>query len=102
MNEMILTYFIIQLAVQFVLWSQISKPLCWINSFFVNKYIFKYMFQILLWQFFFCNIAISVLVKYFTADGAMAGMTNLGASAILGFYQTYQAYKITKVLPYQN
>lgn len=44
------------------------------------------------------NIAISCAVKYFTSSGAASGLSNLGASAILGFLMAYHIYKFKKEL----
>ena len=40
------------------------------------------------------NMAISVLVKYFTSDGAMAGLSNLGASTIIGLLMVIDINKL--------
>lgn len=44
------------------------------------------------------NIAISCAVKYFTSSGAASGLSNLGASAILGLLMVYHIYKFKKKL----
>lgn len=97
MTGTIIFYLILQFIIQFVLYKQLVIPVVWVNKFFINKNTYKHMFKILMWQFFALNILISVIVKAFTAAGGMTGMTNLGASVLVGVIMYIDAKRITTI-----
>lgn len=92
-----LFYLFLQCVIQYVLYKQLSIPILWINKFFVNKYTYKHMFKIIMWQYVILNILISMIVKYFTAEGGMTGITNLGASVLLGLIMYIDVKRITAI-----
>lgn len=98
--EMVLIYLVIQFVVQLVLYENTKK--LFIKGVF---YIWKYLkltpntaSTILSWVFFAVNIAISLLVKLFTSSGGLTGMTNLGASVLVGVFMVYDVYAFKKIL----
>lgn len=98
--ELVLVYLVIQFIVQLVLYENTKK--LFIKGVF---YIWKYAkvnanvaCTILSWVFFAVNIAISLLVKLFTSSGGLTGMTNLGASVLVGLFMAYDVYAFKKIL----
>ena len=100
---MLVAILIIQLIIQLVLYNSIKflfgSAIIWILklTYKITKDVNKVckIYQIIL---LFINIGISIVVAWFTAAGAIAGITNLGASCLLGLYMAYDAYKLKKML----
>ena len=101
---MFLALFLIQLVIQVVLYNSLK---CFLFEY-VIKYILKAIYYttkdinkmtkaygiILLFE----NIGISIIVSWFTSAGLYAGITNLGASCILGLYMMYDVNKLKKAM----
>lgn len=114
-NNILLTYLIIQLVVQLVMYFPCQKVYSNILRFIypaTKHQIFydvfgltkvkynpqKFMLSMFTIGLFGLNILISLFVKLFTASGGMTGMTNLGASVLVGFVSLYHIYKFKKQL----
>lgn len=84
-SEMFWIVLAIQLIVQFIIYWQLRFVVfsMGLTTFKVTKNV-KAMAKTMLVMTFALNIAISLFVKIFTSSGAITGITNLFASAILG------------------
>ena len=88
---------IIQFVVQYFLYQQL-KPIAFWSTEIVNvlKFIIKkekiliYKYKIAIISMTFINIFCSVVVFYFTSVGAVSGITNLGASVLVGIIQVLE------------
>lgn len=92
-SELFLGFFAIQFVVQTILYFQIARR--------INKMITKCKWfsltqlkQIINIAMIVENILISMLVMAFTAAGAASGLSNLGASCLLGVIMYFDSYII--------
>lgn len=92
---LLIGYLIIQLIVQYILYTTVrplvlsfGKLVYFITE---NKHITK---KTLLITMLIVNITISIAVKWFTAAGAMAGLSNLAASAVIGILMAIDTNKL--------
>lgn len=86
-TAVIVIYLAIQFIVQLAVYLTIKKHLFWAcfslwKTFGVS---IEFCAKTLSFLLFVVNILISILVKEFTSSGGLTGVTNLGASVILGF-----------------
>lgn len=92
----LLAYLIIQLIVQYILYTTIRPIILFFGKITYliteNKRVTQ---KTLLITMLTINIAISIAVKWFTAAGAMAGLSNLAASAIIGLIMAYDVNKLS-------
>ena len=87
-------YLVIQFIVQLAFYLAIKKHLFW-GCFHLWKTFdisIESCSKTLSFLLFVINILISILVKIFTSSGGLTGMTNLGASVILGLIMYFDVY----------
>lgn len=98
-KEMLIAYLIIQFVVQFSLYRITKKPLFGLvrlistaEKEFCDNTNYKTTLTILAILMFVANIGLSILVKCFTSSGGLTGMTNLGASVLLGLIMSFDCF----------
>ena len=98
-KEMLIAYLIIQFVVQYALYRVTKKPVFGVAGLisklekeFNPASNYKTTMTALSVIMFLLNIGLSILVKFFTESGGMTGMTNLGASVILGFFMSFDCF----------
>ena len=97
---MVLIYLVIQFIVQLALYISIKEHLLW-GCFHLWKTFdvsIETSAKILSFLLFGTNMLISILVKVFTSSGGLTGMTNLGASVLVGLFMAYDVYMFKRIL----
>ena len=100
MQNMFFILLAAQFLIQYVLYRQIRFTLYWCMSaaddiFNGDMVVIKKTAWIVA---IISNVGISLLVKYFTAAGSIAGISNLTASVVLGLFMAYDLNKFMKLI----